>query len=225
MARARQAPRSPPRCAHPSRMVERRTQRVGPRPRHRNQPSPLVRAAEADPEMQGLERQARLRSPGRLVWPLRRRTAAGNVRDARPGTVRQMLACGPWWPSCPAPTDTRPAQHQGRSQSGSRTCASSTRDGKAPPRLIIAVLCDEHAALWQRFREWLMTESRPKSTNGATRSRARWTKRGAGGPGRIEWWRSRVLRCGRAPRDAEPARRTRCRFEGSAPSARLAEAQ
>ncbi len=32
-------------------------------------------------------------------------------------------------------------------------------DGKAPPQLIIAVLCDEHAALWQRFREWLLTES------------------------------------------------------------------
>jgi hypothetical protein len=32
-------------------------------------------------------------------------------------------------------------------------------DGRAPDRMLLAALCDSHAALWQLLKEWLSTET------------------------------------------------------------------
>ena len=79
-------------------------------------------------------------------------------------------------------------------------------NGKSPPQIIIGVLCDEHAALWQRFGEWLMAESpeeeqeqRDAFKDQMNEARRWWSRAD-------QWWRSPRL-CVAVVRRAMPSRR------------------
>jgi hypothetical protein len=63
--------------------------------------------------------------------------------------------------------------------------------GRGPNRLLLAMLCDQHAALWQRFHEWVAANGDEKERRAAfknqLRETRRWCRRAR------EWWRTPVL--------------------------------
>jgi hypothetical protein len=61
-------------------------------------------------------------------------------------------------------------------------------EGQAPRQLILAVLCDEHAALWQRFGEWVTAEAseeeeRQRAFERQMKQASVWWSRA------LQWWR------------------------------------